>query len=128
MESRRSPRAGARSALGPRCSTRCLWWCWRRLRAADRLPALALIGYALGFLLMMTLGAKKLDRYVLPMFPALGVLAALGLAGACRSLQDRGFASSQPAAAICSSSTAVPVPKWMRGTPRPSSPSKMRRM
>jgi hypothetical protein len=38
---------------------------------------------------MMTLGAKKLDRYVLPIFPALGVLAALGLAAAYRWLRGQ---------------------------------------
>jgi hypothetical protein len=54
--------------------------CWRRLAPRQRLLALALAAYACGFLLMMTLGAKKLDRYILPMVPALGVLAALGLA------------------------------------------------
>ena len=53
--------------------------CWRRLPAAHRAGALALVAYCLGFLVMMTLGAKKFDRYVLPMLPALGVLAGLGL-------------------------------------------------
>lgn len=62
---------------------------WRRLATAYRLPALALLAYALGFLLMMTLGAKKLDRYVLPMLPSLVVLAAVGLAGAYGWLRDR---------------------------------------
>jgi len=74
--------------------------CWRRLRAADRLPALALVGYALGFLLMMTLGAKKLDRYVLPISPALGVMAAVGLAGAYRWVNDRRLALPSIALAI----------------------------
>jgi hypothetical protein len=61
---------------------------WRRLPAAYRRPSLALVAYCLAFLLMMTLGAKKLDRYVLPIFPALGVLAALGLAVSFRKLND----------------------------------------
>jgi 4-amino-4-deoxy-L-arabinose transferase-like glycosyltransferase len=69
--------------------------CWRRLRPQDRLPTLGLVGYALGFLLMMTLGAKKLDRYVLPLFPAFGVLAALGLTSAYRWLCARGLDGSQ---------------------------------
>ena len=60
-----------------------------RLAPRDRWPALALLGYALGFLLMMTLGAKKLDRYVLPILPALCVLAALGLAAAYSWLHAR---------------------------------------
>jgi hypothetical protein len=62
--------------------------CWRRLAPVERRPALALIAYSLGFLLLMTLGAKKFDRYVLPIFPALGVLAALGIAAAYRWLRD----------------------------------------
>ena len=53
--------------------------CWLRLSTRARRSVLALIAYVVGFLLMMTLGAKKLDRYVLPLFPALGVLAAIGL-------------------------------------------------
>ncbi|MGE3271505.1 MAG: ArnT family glycosyltransferase [Chloroflexota bacterium] len=61
----------------------------RRLSPRDGWPALALLGYGLGFLLMMTLGAKKLDRYVLPIFPALCILAALGLATAYRWLHER---------------------------------------
>jgi hypothetical protein len=63
--------------------------CWRRLAPEHRRPALALLAYGLGFVLMMTLGAKKLDRYVLPIFPALGVLAALGLAAAYGWLRDQ---------------------------------------
>jgi hypothetical protein len=63
--------------------------CWRRLAPRQRLLALALAAYACGFLLMMTLGAKKLDRYVLPIVPALGVLAALGLAAGYGWLRDR---------------------------------------
>ena len=42
----------------------------QRLAPRQRLLALALVAYACGFLLMMTLGAKKLDRYVLPLVPA----------------------------------------------------------
>ncbi|MCC6179054.1 MAG: glycosyltransferase family 39 protein [Chloroflexi bacterium] len=52
---------------------------WRRLSLEARHGALALLAYCLGFGLMMTLGPKKFDRYLLPIFPALGVLAALGL-------------------------------------------------
>ena len=50
----------------------------------------------------MTLGAKKLDRYVLPIFPALGVLAALGLAAAYGWLRDQMAAATawQPSAMI----------------------------
>lgn len=37
-----------------------------------------LIAYILFFVLMMTLGAKKGDRYILPVWPALHVLGAIG--------------------------------------------------
>jgi hypothetical protein len=41
--------------------------------------ALGLLAFAAGFALFMTLGAKKFDRYLLPAFPALDILAGLGL-------------------------------------------------
>ena len=40
---------------------------------------LALIASAVAFLLFMTLGAKKFDRYLLPAFPLLDLAAAVGL-------------------------------------------------
>ena len=52
---------------------------WRRVRPDGRPAALALAAYAVGFLVMMTFGAKKFDRYLLPVFPALDVLAAIGV-------------------------------------------------
>jgi 4-amino-4-deoxy-L-arabinose transferase-like glycosyltransferase len=73
--------------------------CWRRIDGRQRLLALALAAYACGFLLMMTLGAKKLDRYILPMVPALGVLAALGLAAGYGWLRDRMVAAAGAAPA-----------------------------
>jgi hypothetical protein len=42
-------------------------------------PVALLAGYAVGFVLMMTLGQKKFDRYALPAVPALDLLAGLGL-------------------------------------------------
>lgn len=39
-----------------------------------------LVAYVFFFMVMMTLGAKKGDRYILPIAPAMDVLAALGLA------------------------------------------------
>ncbi|HEU4325568.1 MAG TPA: glycosyltransferase family 39 protein [Roseiflexaceae bacterium] len=46
---------------------------------------LALAGFALLFTLALTLQAKKLDRYLLPAFPALEILAAAGLVRATES-------------------------------------------
>jgi 4-amino-4-deoxy-L-arabinose transferase-like glycosyltransferase len=53
--------------------------CWRRVPSQHRPVALVLLAYVLGFVAMMTVGAKKFDRYLLPIYPALGVLAAVGL-------------------------------------------------
>jgi hypothetical protein len=44
---------------------------WRGLIVASVL-------FVLGFMLMMNLGPKKFDRYMLPIFPILGIWAALG--------------------------------------------------
>jgi hypothetical protein len=77
---------------------------WRRVAWPDRRVALALIAFGLGFLLMMTLGAKKLDRYVLPIFPALGILAAIGLSAAYHWLHD-------VMAATSSATTASMLPR-----------------
>jgi hypothetical protein len=40
---------------------------------------LVLAGYVLAFTVMMTISPKKLDRYLLPVYPVLVVLAAVGL-------------------------------------------------
>ena len=42
-----------------------------------------LVDYALGFLVFLTLATKKLDRYALPLFPVLAILAGLGLWALC---------------------------------------------
>lgn len=53
---------------------------WGRRGERLRLSPLALLAlYALLFLAMMSLPAKKFDRYVLPIFPALAIIAASGL-------------------------------------------------
>ena len=49
---------------------------WRRLNPAA-LVGLVLL-FALGFGLMMTIGPKKFDRYLLPVVPMVAILAALG--------------------------------------------------
>ena len=52
---------------------------WRRLGAAQRTARRAAAGvYCLGFMAMMTIGPKKFDRYLLPLYPMLGLLAGLG--------------------------------------------------
>ncbi len=47
-------------------------------RLDARLPLLVLWGYVLLYMLLVTVGGKKQDRYLLPAFPALQMLAALG--------------------------------------------------
>ncbi|MBZ0304342.1 MAG: glycosyltransferase family 39 protein [Anaerolineae bacterium] len=62
------------------------------LRGAARrfqLPLVAMIIFILVFGLVMTLQAKKLDRYVLQYFPMLAVLAAFGLVWLVDQLRDR---------------------------------------
>jgi hypothetical protein len=51
---------------------------WKRRPAGMASIVLLLLVYAAGFGLLMSLGAKKFDRYLLPLFPALDLLAGLG--------------------------------------------------
>jgi hypothetical protein len=63
---------------------------WRRfLDATSWRLSLGLLAYAAGFCLFMTLGAKKFDRYVLPSYLALDLLAALGIWGVWRVVEIR---------------------------------------
>ncbi len=59
-----------------------LWAAWRRGKPFDqprvRQAALALLLFAIVFGIGMSIGAKQFDRYILPIFPALDVLAMLG--------------------------------------------------
>lgn len=50
---------------------------------------LGLWAYSLLFALLMSLGAKKFDRYLLPVFPALDLVAALGLIALGRAAAGR---------------------------------------
>jgi hypothetical protein len=52
---------------------------WRRGRAPERRDLAALAGFALLFILAMTLFPKKFNRYIMPTFPAIDILAAWGL-------------------------------------------------
>ncbi len=48
--------------------------------SAEQRALLALGAFVLFWTLVMTLGPKKFDRYVLPTWPAIEILAAAGLA------------------------------------------------
>jgi Dolichyl-phosphate-mannose-protein mannosyltransferase len=50
----------------------------RRLDAPRRRTAIWLALYSAGFIAMMDIGPKKFDRYLLPIFPSVGLLAGLG--------------------------------------------------
>jgi hypothetical protein len=63
----------------PAICTAVLLLALRGLRGKSESPVWYVLAYALGFLFMMTLGAKKWSRYILPTFVALDVLAAWGL-------------------------------------------------
>ncbi len=55
-------------------------WLFRgHKRAGERFGFLILLLYTMLFGAFMSLGAKKFDRYILPVFPALEIVAALGL-------------------------------------------------
>ncbi len=63
-----------------------------------QLYSLALVVYAVSFTLIISLGADKSDRYNLPVFPALDILAAVGLynlAGQIKSLISRRLPSAK---------------------------------
>jgi hypothetical protein len=67
--------------------------------APTRAVVWSLLGYVLLFVLLLTFAAKKVDRYLLPILPSLGVLAAVGWAEAGRRLLPlplvRGMMSTQ---------------------------------
>jgi hypothetical protein len=54
-------------------------WRWSALSDAARRDLLALLVFTLLFVLAMSLFPKKFNRYVVPVFPTLDVLAAVGL-------------------------------------------------
>ena len=73
---------------------------WHRASPAQRTIALTLVAYCVGFALMMSVAPKKFDRYLLPTFPLLGLLAGLGLwtavgrvGAASRAVAARGVAA-----------------------------------
>jgi hypothetical protein len=53
---------------------------WRSARSHERRDLAALAGFVVAFVLAMSPFPKKFDRYMVPVFPALNILAAYGLA------------------------------------------------
>lgn len=73
----------------------------RRLAARERRVLLALAGYALLFGVALSIGAKKFDRYLLPIWPPLMVLAAGGLVAAAQTLWR-----------VVQRGARTPAPRW----------------
>ncbi len=66
----------------------------RRMPTDQRARVIWLAAFVVGFAAMMTLGAKKFDRYLLPSFSVLVVLAALGWWLLIRRAGSRGVRSA----------------------------------
>lgn len=60
-----------------------------RKQSNERAILLALLGFVLLFGTAMTLQPKKFDRYLLPIWPALNILAAAGITSAFAMVQSR---------------------------------------
>jgi hypothetical protein len=65
------------------------------LRPSSKMVYLALLSWVLLFGLAVTIGAKKFDRYSLPIWPALDILAAAGLLALARWLLARARRGAQ---------------------------------
>lgn len=95
---------------------------WRRIERPQRGIVLLLLIYCGGFMAMMTIGPKKFDRYLLPLFPMLGLLAGLGLWLAAQRLTSWSGLKSLPAgrrwlvvpvvAALAQAAVFLPVSRY----------------
>jgi 4-amino-4-deoxy-L-arabinose transferase-like glycosyltransferase len=68
---------------------------WRRAKSLERRDLAMLAGFAILFVVAMSAFPKKFDRYLVPMFPAVDILAAFGLIG----IADLGLQLFWPASA-----------------------------
>jgi hypothetical protein len=83
-----------------------------------QLSLLSLWAYLFAFVLFMTLGDKKFDRYILPVYPIVEILAALGL---CQLLETLGrLGNSFQATSVfahressCGQGYSQPSPGWL---------------
>ncbi len=60
---------------------------WRDLSDGQRWLLATLLAYSVLFVLVLTVAPKKFDRYLLPVVPALTIMAAVGLAGVAQRVQ-----------------------------------------
>lgn len=72
---------------------------------AERDSALLLASYTVFFVIQMALGAKKAPRYLLPVFPALGTLAGLGLVRLARCAESSRSRLRPPALVLAALAT-----------------------
>lgn len=56
-----------------------LAWRWDRRLAVSRRDLLILLGYSVAFMIAMSIFPKKFNRYLIPIFPAVDIMAAAGL-------------------------------------------------
>ncbi len=66
-----------------------VWMVSSRNDAGRRFGMGVLLAYSLLFGIFMSLGAKKFDRYLLPVFPALDIVAGVGLLWAAEAVWQR---------------------------------------
>lgn len=88
---------------------------WRRLPGPERPLVLLLALYGVGFMAMMDIGPKKFDRYLLPVFPMLGLLAGLGiskLAGIARESNRRLGPAVLGLAVVVQALTLLPLARY----------------
>jgi len=79
------------------------WWMRAKKRRDERFGVLVMLLYVVLFGIFMSLGAKKFDRYILPVFPAVELTAGFGLVWLVSDLGERSrgrFASWIPAAGL----------------------------
>lgn len=69
------------------------WWGWRKRKviSANGLRSIfVMVVFAFTYVAAMSVGAKKFDRYILPVFPIIAVLAAQGFALGMKWIEERG--------------------------------------
>jgi 4-amino-4-deoxy-L-arabinose transferase-like glycosyltransferase len=84
----------------------------RRATPNERRALLALLAFAVLFALVLAREPKKFDRYVLPVFPALTIVAAAGLLAAARALTSQATRNAHraPRTSITAATVIVTTP------------------
>jgi hypothetical protein len=90
---------------------------WKHITFEHRQVALYLALNCAGFMAMMMIGSKKFDRYLLPIFPMVGLLAGLGLWSAASRIRApagalRAGTAIVAVAALVQAATLVPVIRY----------------